>query len=248
MERSTISLLGALSLGFAAGALWPTNPADAAPAPLAPPPAAATETAPAPAAVPGVFLRQEPGAGQEAPAMPSPEEMQAYMARMMELASPGPEHEELAKQVGTWKVVSRYRMAPNADWQESEGSARVQSALGGRWFVEQFELAMDFGGMPMEMKGLNLFGYDRLHERYETHWCDTMSTWMIHAYGQERDDGVIEFRGEMYDVVTPEGRPYRMTVEKVDDDHHVMRMYDTIPPVGEVLVMEVAYERVADGD
>ncbi len=242
MERSTISLFGALALGFAAGALWPANPADAAPAPLAPAPAAATETAAAPGGAPW----QEPGAGQEAPTAPTPEEMQAYMARMMELASPGPEHEELARMVGNWKVVSRYRMAPDAEWQESAGRARVQSALGGRWIVEQFELSMDFGGMPMEMKGLNLVGYDRLHERYETHWSDTFSTWMIHAYGQKRDDGVFEFHGTMYDAVTPDGRPYRMTVESVDDEHQVMRMYDTIPPYGEVEVMQVHYERVAE--
>jgi hypothetical protein len=50
----------------------------------------------------------------------------------------------------------------------------------------------------------------------------------------------------MRDVISPDGRPYRHVTHPVDEDHYITKMYDTIPPVGDILVMEIAYTRVTE--
>ncbi|MGB0952837.1 MAG: DUF1579 family protein [Planctomycetota bacterium] len=190
----------------------------------------------------GMQFSQSLTASQEpADAQMSPEEMQEMMMKMMEKAQPGPEHKKLQAMAGEWTTKIKMKMSPDADWEHHTGHSKIQSALGGRYMIEKFTAEL---GMMGKMEGLLILSYNNLTEEYESIWMDNMSTWPQFAKGQINEDGATELRGKMRDVITPEGRPYRHVTHPVDADHHITKMYDTIPPTGDIQVMEIEYTRV----
>ena len=109
--------------------------------------------------------------------------------------------------------------------------------LDGRYLFEEQEFT--FMGMPM--KGVNILGFDNSTGEYTSMWADTMSTWWVSSRGKENAEGVIDFKGTMKDVAGE--RPFRMEVHNVSADEVQGRMFDTIPPVGEVEVMQFTSKR-----
>lgn len=173
---------------------------------------------------------QQPAAGQEL-------DMAQMMAEMQRLGTPGPEHEALMKDAGAWDNTYRFRMSPDAPWTESTGSVKAHPVLGGRYLWQDIEgTAM---GMPFQ--GFQLLGFDKMTSEYTALWGDSMSTWTVTSRGKEGPKGVIEMKGTMVDVAGQ--RPFRMVVtEKGPDERHIA-MYDTIPPHGEIVVMEITQKR-----
>lgn len=177
-------------------------------------------------------IAQEPG--QE------PMDEAAAMMKMMELAAPGKQHQQLMARAGDWTVAARMRMGPDAPWSDMEMKVKSQAALGGRWLIHKVSGSM--GGMPFD--GLQIEGYNNLKQQYEALWTDSMSTWFVTSAGQMDEHGALEMKGVMVDFVTPEGRPYRSVTTYQDADHFRTVMYDTIPPVGDVEMMTMDFTRV----
>lgn len=171
---------------------------------------------------------------------PEAMEPMEIMQAMMEMGAPGEEHAELMTQAGLWETRIRMRMAPDAPWEEYSGSSKIQKALGGRYLIEKFEAEM---GMMGTMSGLLILGYSNLTEEYQSLWFDSSSTYPSIAKGKVREDGRTELHGMMKDLITPQGRPYRIVITPKSNDHYLMEMYDTIPPAGEVMVMTIDYHR-----
>lgn len=161
----------------------------------------------------------------------------AVMEKMVALATPGEEHAELAKHVGSWDISYKMRMAPDAEWMEIEGTSEAREILGGRYVLE--EIDMNVMGMPTQ--GIQILGYDKMADEYTALWMDTFSTWWIQSSGNREDDGKIVLTGTMRDVAGE--RPFRQVILPKDDDSYAFEMYDTIPPHGEVLVMQGAAVR-----
>lgn len=165
-------------------------------------------------------------------------DMEEMMARMMELAAPGPEHAELMELAGKWTESYRMRFGdPTQPWMETTGTSESKPMLGGRYLFQTIQ--MDMMGMPMEC--LQILGYDKLKDEYTSLWMDSMSTWWVTSTGKETSDGTVEFKGTMRDVAGE--RPFRMVVRNTSADETKIEMYDTIPPHGEVLVMENTSQR-----
>ena len=122
-------------------------------------------------------------ASQPAGEAPPQMDMQKYMAQMMKLATPGKEHKALAAMAGEWDVATKFRMGPEAPWQEGKATSTYKAALGGRWVIQEYK--SDFGGMPFE--GLQILGYDNLHKKYVSSWRDNFSTWAVHTEGVPSD-------------------------------------------------------------
>ena len=161
----------------------------------------------------------------------------ALMQKMMELATPGPAHEELMKGAGTWEETYKMRMAPDAPWTEFTGSSHSQPVLGGRYLL--MNTSFDMMGMPMQ--GMQLLGYDNLTQEYTSLWADSMSTWWITSRGKKAADGTIDMKGTMVDVAGT--RPFRMVIHHRSEDLMEIEMFDTIPPKGEVQVMSITSKR-----
>lgn len=192
----------------------------------------------------GMQFSESLTASQEpADAQMSPEEMQAIMMKMMEAAQPGPEHKKLNAMAGEWTTKIKMKMSPDADWEHHTGHSKIQSALGGRYMIEKFTAEL---GMMGKMEGLLILSYNNLTDEYESIWMDSMSTWPQYATGVINEEGATELKGKMRDVITPEGRPYRHVTYPIDEDNYLTKMYDTIPPVGDIQVMEIEYSRVKE--
>jgi hypothetical protein len=157
----------------------------------------------------------------------------AMMARMQELATPGAEHEEFEKRVGSWEQQYRFRWSPDAPWLESTGTSEAKTLLGGRYLMEE----MNFSMMGTPIDAVSITGFDKLTGEYVVWWADSMSTWWITSHGKADANGVIDTHGTMVDVAGT--RPYRMVCRPHADGTFETEMYDSIPPHGEVQVMTV---------
>ncbi|MCA9299048.1 MAG: DUF1579 domain-containing protein [Phycisphaerales bacterium] len=159
--------------------------------------------------------------------------------KWMEAMTPGEAHERIVKSAGTWHAKIRYMMDPAMGWQETEGTMRNTSILGGRWVRQDFE--GDFGGMPYQ--GLGYIGYDNMTGEYISTWCDNMSTGLMVMKGTyDAANKTYEFKGEFNDAVMGKGKQ-RDVVRVLGDDAEVMEMYQTLPGQPERLVMEMTYTR-----
>lgn len=161
----------------------------------------------------------------------------AMMARMTELATPGPEHKWLTDHSGEWDVAIKMRMAPDQPWTESKGTSAAKPMLDGRYLMEHSK--MEVMGMPME--GVNIFGFDKLTGEYTSMWADSMSTWWISSRGKKDASGAIDFKGTMTDVAG--SRPFRMVMKTLPNGSSQADMYDTIAGQGEVLTMQITSTR-----
>lgn len=108
-------------------------------------------------------------ADAKAPAQPSENDM---MMAMMAAGQPGENHALIAKCAGTWNVTCKFRMTPDAPWQESKGTMKSDMVLGGRFLKQAF--TGDFGGMAFE--GMGMMGYNNTTKQFEATWFDSMNT------------------------------------------------------------------------
>ncbi len=137
-------------------------------------------------------------------------------------STPGPEHARLAKLAGTWDVSVRMREDKN-EWVTGSGTSTFEPILGGRYLLEK--LHMSVAGRKIE--AMVIHGFDLLQRRWFSVWLDESSTWPTYMSGTEDENGVITRTGRVFDVVTPQGRPFTVTMQK-EGDRLVSHVYDTI--------------------
>ncbi|MEW6071395.1 MAG: DUF1579 domain-containing protein [Planctomycetota bacterium] len=168
----------------------------------------------------------------------NPMENPEFLKAMEAAAALRPEHAEIAKTAGTWDVENKMTMQPGAEPVSFSGTSTNRMVLGGRYLVEEYK--SELMGMPFE--GILILGYDNLADEYVSIWFDNMSTWPSIARGKKQTDGKVVQTGEMKDVLTPGGRPYRH-VSWEEGDELRGTMYDTLPDGTEFVMMEMTYRR-----
>ncbi len=146
----------------------------------------------------------------------------APAARAQEFPKPGPEHELLKKQVGTWDLTMKF------GGMESKGTVTYKMDLGGLWLVSSLE--SEFGGQKFSGRGLDT--YDAGKKKYVSVWADSMSTSPMLMEGTyDPAKKTLTMTGE---GPGPDGKPtkYRSTSEIPDDDtiHFSMYMGDGKDP------------------
>jgi hypothetical protein len=162
-----------------------------------------------------------------------------FLADMAAAGTPGSQHAAIAARAGSWKAEGKVWMEPGSDPMPMVATARMDSLLGGRYLVEEF--ISDFMGTPFE--GHLLQGYDNVTQRYWSLWIDSMSTGYWLSHGTETSPGRIELEGTATDILTPNGRPVRMTITSHGSDSYTMKMFDSHPEGGEYQSMELHYTR-----
>ncbi len=183
----------------------------------------------------GLARRGEAEGMRGAPSWPQDQDA---MEAMMKAAAVTEHHKKLWTQVGNWTTESSLFMGPKVI--KATGKATVEKVLGGRFIRFHDEGTMM--GQPVE--GIVYVGYDNLNSKYISLSMSTMATNWSTAAGVE-EDGAINYKGTMYDAMTPKkGRPYRAVVTHEDADHMILDLYDTLPDGKEFKVMSVAYTRV----
>ncbi|MFO0961550.1 MAG: DUF1579 domain-containing protein [Phycisphaerales bacterium] len=180
------------------------------------------------------------GAGAKpAQAAPPAGEMPPGMKEMMESAAPGPEHKELAKKIGTWKVTTRMFMDPSKPPEESVGTSVVRGMHDGRYIFE--EVKSTFMGMPFG--GTAISGFNNGPKEYEYAWIDTMGTGIMTGTGKAQPDGVIVWTSRMWDPAQKGWVTSRSTEKWTGPDSFVSEMFSKGPDGKEMKMMELVYER-----
>jgi hypothetical protein len=149
-------------------------------------------------------------AAMEAPAGMDPAAMEAAWAKA---ATPGENHQFLARFEGDWTFASKMWMDPSAPPMESQGAAEKTMIMGGRYLQE--ESSGEAMGQPFH--GRAVTGFDNVSGEFAGTWIDNMGT------------GFLIIRGSVTRIV--------------DQDHHVFDYYVTMPGMAEMKQMVIEYSR-----
>lgn len=150
-------------------------------------------------------------------AQPEPPDMEEMMRVWQEAATPGPMHESLAEDIGTWDVTSKmYMQGPDAPPMESRGVSEIRWIIDGRWLIEEFKGEM----MGEPTTGYSIMGYDNYKKQFVACWFDSMSTAMINFHGSRSADGkTLTMFGTMDEPMTGEkGKTVKFVSRTVDAD------------------------------
>jgi len=163
----------------------------------------------------------------------------AMMAAAMKTASPGPQHQAIAKAMsGTWKTTTKSWMGPEPTI--TEGKSVLAPILGGR-FVQEQHVGTLFGG-PFE--GVGLYGYDNAKKAYTNVWMDSFSTGIILSTGTMDASGkVLTLHGSYDDPMTGKEQTMRLVSKQVDDNTRLLEMYGEYDGK-EMKMSEVTYKRM----
>lgn len=112
----------------------------------------------------------------------------------MDLIEPGPEHLQLAKMIGTWKVACTQWMKEGAEPSKSTGQATFAQLFDGRFIREEFK--GEFQGKSF--MGIGTMGFDRAANRFVNTWYDSMGTGITSTIGTCSANGKeLVLRGTM---------------------------------------------------
>ena len=90
------------------------------------------------------------------------QEATAPTKEMMEAMSPGPMHAKLETLIGEWSMAAKYRMSPDAPWEEFSADVEREWVLGRRFVKETVK--SEHWDAPFE--GIGVIGYDNVREEY----------------------------------------------------------------------------------
>ena len=184
-------------------------------------------------------LAVAPALAQQGEAPQMTPEQQAEMDDYMKAGAPGPQHEAMAKEVGTYDVAMKSWQDPSAPPMESTGVATRSLMFGGRVMVEDYE--SDFMGMPFTGRGMN--GFDNVSGKYWSTWMDSMSTGMMVSEGTCTDDHVCTFVGTWNDPIEKGPKKARMVSRWTSPTTQVVEMHATGRDGKETKMMEMTYTK-----
>jgi hypothetical protein len=154
---------------------------------------------------------------------PKPAPEQGGDAGMMAMPVPGPEHEWLQKDVGTWDAAMKMWMDPKGQPMETKGTF-TSRAFGGFWVEGEWK--GDFMGQPFT--GHDVSGYDSGKKKYIGMWHDTSGPFFMYSEGNyDAKSRTLTMKGEMSDPMHPSGTvKFTNKVVWKDDDHKTMTMHE----------------------
>jgi Protein of unknown function (DUF1579) len=157
---------------------------------------------------------------------------------MPPMPKPGPEHELLKMEVGTWDAVVEMS-PPGAPAMTSKGSEVVTLGCGGLCVTSKFD--GDMMGMPFQGNGLTT--YDTAKKKYVGSWTDSMSAGLLASEGTY--DAATKVMTTWMEGPDPTGATMKTkaTSSYADADHRTMTMFVTGPDGKEVQTMKISYTR-----
>jgi hypothetical protein len=156
--------------------------------------------------------------------------------------TPGPVHQMMASWDGTWEGQSSMWEGPDKPRVNYTITTVNQMIMGGR-----YQQAINTGtmmGMPFEGQSLN--AYDNHKKVIKSTWIDNFGTGIMLLEGPwDEATKSMTLTGTMVDPGMGDGKesPVREVYKVVDADHHEMQMFANYPGLGEVMMMEIKWNR-----
>ena len=137
------------------------------------------------------------------------------MAKYMELAEPGPEHEFIAKMTGTWDLDGKMWVTPGSEPMTFQSVSNSKMVLGGRFLMSEAE--GEWGGMPAQ--NIGFLGFDRRHEKFTTVGFDNFGTYWVTASGDYNEETkTLTMYGEDEDPIMGFVQKYNFVWDFESDD------------------------------
>lgn len=161
-------------------------------------------------------------------------------AQMPPMPKPGPEHQVLAMDAGTWDAVVETMQAPGGPTMTSKGSEIGTVGCGGLCLVTDFNAEL-MPGMPFSGRGMTT--YDPAKKKYVGSWTDSMSAGLLLSEGiYDPAAKTVTSWMEGPDMTGAVVKSKSVT-QHTDADHRVMTMYMTGPDGKDMQTMKISYTR-----
>ena len=164
----------------------------------------------------------------------------AAAAQETTAANPGSVHQQLNKIIGNYKTSTKFTMQPGGPAAESSGTAKITSALGGRFLLEENSGSF----MGETTTGLRLMGYNNTTKQYEAVWTYTMSTAILNLAGSSSDNGkTINMRGSFANEAGSR-QNLKVITRQLDADHFTVDLIGETPDGKDGPVLSTTYTRI----
>jgi hypothetical protein len=159
---------------------------------------------------------------------------------MPPMPKPGPEHEVLKRDVGTWDATVEMFMAPGSPPATSKGVETNTLGCGGLCLITDFKGEM----MPgQSFEGHGVAAYDSGKKKYVGTWTDSMSTGIMTSEATF-DSAANTMTGYMEGPdMTGKITKMKSVVEYKGADTRVFTMYSPGPDGKDVAGMRITYKR-----
>ena len=158
---------------------------------------------------------------------------------MPPMPKPGPEHELLKMDEGTWDAVIEMS-PPGAPVMTSKGTETSMVGCGGLCLITDFKGEM-MPGVPFQGHGVTT--YDTSKKKYVGSWTDSMLAGMLMSEGTY--DAATKVMTSWAEGPDPTGavQKSKATVSYSDADHRTMTMFVKAPDGTEMQMMKISYTR-----
>jgi hypothetical protein len=172
-----------------------------------------------------------------------PAGMDDPLAQMKEASKPVAQHDIIKGFAGNWDADVKFWMgAPEPV--ASKGTMKATLLHGDRYLLGEY--TGEFGG---KFTGTLLWAYNRVDERYESSWCDSISSSILNLVGKPSADGKSVESTGTFRMAGPDGKPMEVTHREkttmVSKDNYKLEMWHSTKEMGEMKVMEINYTRSA---
>ena len=156
------------------------------------------------------------------PQDPVPDPKLLHEAKQLSL--PTEHHTRLQRLLGDWEVSVRTPVA-GGEPREERGRMNAGAILGGRFLVLNFVLELQ----GAKVEGVQILGFDTLHQLYTASWRDDLSTWSVECSGPPSAEApdVLVLTGTLADVRDPTGRPFKLVLDLSKERAVTMRTFAT---------------------
>jgi hypothetical protein len=236
--------VAALMMGMCVAGAAAQQPGGSAPA-TRPAPSAAQPTKPAqPGAKPGTTQPGKDAHGMGDMQLPPGLTMEDLKA-CEEAAKPGPNHEFLAKSIGTWDGATKMWMAPNTEPTAGKCTAVISPVMEGK-----FTRCEVTGDTPMgPFNGFGIYGYDNVGKTFQSTWISNCGTGMSQGKGELASDGKTITWTYDYNCPIAKGPIKMREIHRwTGPDSMVLEMYSPDKSGKEFKTMEITCTRKAGGE
>jgi hypothetical protein len=152
---------------------------------------------------------------------------------------PGPEHEVLKGELGTWDATVEFFATPGGAPMVSKGTETNTLGQGGFWVLTDFKGDM----MGQGFTGHGSTGYDPAKQKYWTTWIDSTSPGL--SVGEMKYDAATKTFTGWSEGVGPDGKPQKMktTTQQPDPNTRIFSMFATGADGKDQLTLKITYKR-----
>lgn len=158
------------------------------------------------------------------------------MEEAMKMAAPGPQHQLLNNMAGKYTQKVKINMPTDKSVMESDGTATIESILGGRFVQINSQSTM----MGITIKTMTILGFDKRKDKYTLFSIDEMGTYSVTGEGDYNEKTKkLTLSGTEYDPKYNYKQDYKFIFDFSNDKARKMNIVFINPDGSENNIVEI---------